>query len=115
MEMFLQAAIGPVFLDNARKFNKPEWEPMGREILTLAVWKLLFFHIISHWRRLKNSFGLGGWWTGVLMQCGQYKRCHLVAPFATTVTSSAFNPGAVHSDHGTTWSDLDRLPWATPS
>ena len=39
----MQAAIGPVFLDNARKFNKPEWEPMGREILTLAVWN----HIIT--------------------------------------------------------------------
>ena len=38
--IIVQAAIGPVFLDNARKFNKPEWEPMGREILTLAVWKL---------------------------------------------------------------------------
>jgi len=37
----VQAAIGPVFLDNARKFNKPEWEPMGREILTLAVLSIL--------------------------------------------------------------------------
>ena len=30
-----------MFLDNARKFKKPEWEPMGREILTLAVLSIL--------------------------------------------------------------------------
>ena len=44
--LLIQAAIGPVFLDNARKFNKPEWEPMGREILTLAVRPK--YHYFSH-------------------------------------------------------------------
>jgi NhaP-type Na+/H+ or K+/H+ antiporter len=37
----VQAAIGPVFLDNARRYGRTEWEPMGREILTLAVLSIL--------------------------------------------------------------------------
>ena len=37
----VQAALGPVFLDNAIKYGKTEWEPMGGEILTLAVLSIL--------------------------------------------------------------------------
>ena len=37
----VQAALGPVFLDNAIKYGKKEWEPMGEEILTLAVLSIL--------------------------------------------------------------------------
>ena len=37
----VQAALGPVFLDNCIKWNKEEWIPMGEEILTLAVLSIL--------------------------------------------------------------------------
>ena len=37
----VQAALGPIFLDNAMKYGKKEWEPMGEEILTLAVLSIL--------------------------------------------------------------------------
>ena len=37
----VQAALGPVFLDNAIKYGRKEWEPMGAEILTLAVLSIL--------------------------------------------------------------------------
>ena len=37
----VQAALGPVFLDNCIKYGKDEWQPMGEEILTLAVLSIL--------------------------------------------------------------------------
>merc|ERR1711868_139286 len=37
----VQAALGPVFLDNCIKWGKDEWIPMGEEILTLAVLSIL--------------------------------------------------------------------------
>ena len=37
----MTAALGPVFLDNCIKMGKTEWEPMGGEILTLAVLSIL--------------------------------------------------------------------------
>ena len=37
----VQAALGPVFPDNAIKYGRKEWEPMGAEILTLAVLSIL--------------------------------------------------------------------------
>ena len=37
----VQAALGPVFLDNCIKYGKEEWQPMGEEILTLAVLSIL--------------------------------------------------------------------------
>ena len=37
----VQAALGPVFLDNAIKYGKKDWVPMGGEVLTLAVLSIL--------------------------------------------------------------------------
>ena len=37
----VQAALGPVFLDNCIKYGKDDWIPMGEEILTLAVLSIL--------------------------------------------------------------------------
>ena len=37
----VQAALGPVFLDNCIKYGKEDWKPMGEEILTLAVLSIL--------------------------------------------------------------------------
>ena len=37
----VQAALGPVFLDNAIKYGKEDWVPMGGEVLTLAVLSIL--------------------------------------------------------------------------
>jgi len=37
----VQAALGPIFLDNVLKYGRKEWEPMGNEILTLAVLSIL--------------------------------------------------------------------------
>ena len=37
----VQAALGPIFLDNVIKYGRKEWEPMGSEILTLAVLSIL--------------------------------------------------------------------------
>jgi len=37
----VQAALGPIFLDNAIKYGRTEWQPMGEEILTLAVLSIL--------------------------------------------------------------------------
>ena len=37
----VQAALGPIFLDNALKYGRTEWQPMGEEILTLAVLSIL--------------------------------------------------------------------------
>merc|ERR1719232_1110928 len=37
----VQAALGPVFLDNCIKYGREEWQPMGEEILTLAVLSIL--------------------------------------------------------------------------
>ena len=37
----VQAALGPIFLDNAMKYGRVEWQPMGEEILTLAVLSIL--------------------------------------------------------------------------
>jgi NhaP-type Na+/H+ or K+/H+ antiporter len=37
----VQAALGPIFLDNAIKYGKTEWIPIGEEILTLAVLSIL--------------------------------------------------------------------------
>jgi len=37
----VQAALGPIFLDNALKYGRTELEPMGGEILTLAVLSIL--------------------------------------------------------------------------
>ena len=37
----VQAALGPVFLDNVIKYGREEWLDMGGEILTLAVLSIL--------------------------------------------------------------------------
>ena len=37
----VQAALGPIFLDNVLKHGKTEWRGMGDEILTLAVLSIL--------------------------------------------------------------------------
>ena len=37
----VQAALGPIFLDNVMKYGRTEWEGMGAEILTLAVLSIL--------------------------------------------------------------------------
>merc|ERR1712047_192550 len=37
----VQAALGPIFLDNAIKYGRTEWQPMGEEILALAVLSIL--------------------------------------------------------------------------
>ena len=37
----VQAALGPIFLDNAIKYGRTEWQGMGEEILTLAVLSIL--------------------------------------------------------------------------
>ena len=41
VEATVQAALGPVFLDNCIKYGKEDWKPMGEEILTLAVLSIL--------------------------------------------------------------------------
>ena len=40
-EATVQDALGPVFLDNVIKYGNEEWEPMGGEILILAVLSIL--------------------------------------------------------------------------
>lgn len=37
----VQAALGPIFLDNALKYGLKEYEEMGEQILTLAVLSIL--------------------------------------------------------------------------